>query len=84
MLAIACGYEDADDLDHLRTDTGFKLACGRLPDGGAELCSQPTVSRVRIAFAAACPDAALFAAWLGACNPWDPDRRGVCPKTARS
>ena len=32
MLAIACGYEDADDLDHLRTDPGFKLACGRLPE----------------------------------------------------
>jgi hypothetical protein len=30
MLAIACGYEDGDDLDHLRTDPGFKLACGRL------------------------------------------------------
>lgn len=28
MLAIACGYEDADDLDLLRTDPGFKLACG--------------------------------------------------------
>ncbi len=37
MLAIACGYEDADDLDHLRTDPGFKLACGRLPDTGARL-----------------------------------------------
>jgi len=45
MLAIACGYEDADDLDHLRTDPGFKLACGRLPDSGADLCSQPTMSR---------------------------------------
>ena len=45
MLAIACGHEDADDLDHLRTDPGFKLACGRLPDSGTELCSQPTVSR---------------------------------------
>lgn len=44
MLAIACGYEDADDLDHLRTDPGFKLACGRLPDSGRDLCSQPTVS----------------------------------------
>jgi len=42
MLAIACGYEDADDL---RTDPGFKLACGRLPDSGTDLCSQPTVSR---------------------------------------
>jgi hypothetical protein len=39
MLAIACGYEDADDLDHLRTDPGFKLACGRLPDSGRDLCS---------------------------------------------
>jgi hypothetical protein len=45
MLAIACGYEDADDLDHLRTDPGFKLACGQLPDSGRDLCSQPTMSR---------------------------------------
>jgi len=45
MLAIACGHEDGDDLDHLRTDPGFKLACGRLPDSGRDLCSQPTVSR---------------------------------------
>lgn len=45
MLAIACGYEDGNDLDHLRTDPGFKLACGRLPDSGTDLCSQPTVSR---------------------------------------
>jgi hypothetical protein len=45
MLAIACGYEDADDLDDLRTDPGFKLACGRLPDSGDDLCSQPTMSR---------------------------------------
>ncbi|MCG7357450.1 IS1380 family transposase [Roseomonas mucosa] len=45
ILAIACGYEDADDLDHLRQDPGFKLACGRLPDTGRDLCSQPTMSR---------------------------------------
>jgi hypothetical protein len=45
MLLIACGYEDADDVDHLRTDPGFKLACGRLPDSGRDLCSQPTMSR---------------------------------------
>ncbi len=44
MLAIACGYEDADDLDYLRTDPGFKLACGRLPDSGADLCSQPRLA----------------------------------------
>jgi Transposase DDE domain group 1 len=45
ILAIACGYEDADDLDHLRRDPGFKLACGRLPETGRDLCSQPTMSR---------------------------------------
>jgi hypothetical protein len=46
MFAIACGYEDANDLAHLRTDPAFKLACGRLPDTGRDLCSQPTVSRL--------------------------------------
>ena len=46
VFAISCGYEDADDLDFLRTDPAFKLACGRLPDSGANLCSQPTLSRL--------------------------------------
>src|SRR5215216_5634544 len=32
IFAIACGYEDGNDLDHLRCDPAFKLACGRLPD----------------------------------------------------
>ena len=45
IFAIACGYEDGDDLDRLRSDPTFKLACGRLPDTGTDLCSQPTVSR---------------------------------------
>src|SRR5436305_12481420 len=45
IFAIACGYEDAYDLDWLRLDPAFKLACGRLPDTGEDLCSQPTVSR---------------------------------------
>jgi hypothetical protein len=39
ILAIACGHEDADDLDALRTDPAFKLACGRLPESGADLMS---------------------------------------------
>jgi hypothetical protein len=46
VFAIACGYEDANDLDRLRTDPAFKLACGRLPDSGIDLCSQPTCSRM--------------------------------------
>ena len=45
ILAIACGYEDANDLDHRRTHPAFRLACGRLPDSGDDLCLQPTVSR---------------------------------------
>jgi hypothetical protein len=45
VLAIACGYPDADDLDDLRKDPAFKLACGRLPQSGADLASQPTMSR---------------------------------------
>ena len=45
IFAIACGYEDADDLDALRDDPGFRLALGKLPGSGAGLASQPTVSR---------------------------------------
>ena len=44
ILAIACGYEDADDLDHLRRDPAFKLACGRLPDTGGT-CARSRPSR---------------------------------------
>lgn len=46
MLAVACGYEDADDCDSLRCDPLFKLAVGRAPESGHELCSQPTMSRL--------------------------------------
>jgi len=46
MIAIACGYEDCDDLDDLRSDPALKIACGRLPDSGADLPSQPTASRL--------------------------------------
>ena len=46
VFAIACGYEDTNDLEYLRKDPAFKLACGRLPDSGVDLCSQPTLSRL--------------------------------------
>jgi Transposase DDE domain group 1 len=45
ILAIACGYRDANDLDHLRNDPALRLECGRLPHSRRNLCSQPTVSR---------------------------------------
>lgn len=46
MFAIACGYEDCEDLDALRHDPAFKIACERLPDSGPALASQPTLSRL--------------------------------------
>jgi hypothetical protein len=45
IFANVCGYEDAGDLDWLRSDPTFKLACGRLPDNGHDLCSHPSMSR---------------------------------------
>lgn len=45
VLAIACGYEDADDLDALRHDPAFRLALGKLVAAGPGLASQPTMSR---------------------------------------
>ena len=45
IFAIACGYEDANDLDALRDDPGFRLALGKLPGSGVGLASQPTMSR---------------------------------------
>ncbi len=38
--AIACGYEDAIDLDRLRHDPLMKVAVGRCPETGAPLASQ--------------------------------------------
>jgi len=44
-LAIAAGYEDAEDLDDLRHDPAFKMALGKAPDAQIGLVSQPTMSR---------------------------------------
>lgn len=46
VYQIACGYEDQDDADTLRHDPLLKLVCGRLPETGAALASQPTLSRL--------------------------------------
>jgi hypothetical protein len=46
VFQIACGYEDQDDADSLRFDPLLKLACGRLPETGEDLASQPTMSRL--------------------------------------
>jgi hypothetical protein len=46
VYSIACGYADQNDATSLRLDPLLKLVCGRLPDTGAELASQPTLSRL--------------------------------------
>ena len=46
VFQIACGYEDANDSDDLRSDPGLKIACERLPLTGDDLASQPTMSRL--------------------------------------
>lgn len=46
VFQIACGYEDQNDADTLRSDPLFKLACGRLPASEPDLASQPTLSRL--------------------------------------
>jgi len=45
-VAIAAGYEDADDCDGLRHDRCVQMAVGRCPESGEALCSQPTISRL--------------------------------------
>src|SRR6266478_5048409 len=45
VFQIAAGYEDANDANTLRHDPIFKLLLDRLPETGAPLASQPTLSR---------------------------------------
>ncbi len=45
-LLIAAGYPDGNDCDLLKSDPAFKMAVGRLPENGGDLCSQPTISRL--------------------------------------
>lgn len=46
IFQIACGYEDANDCDDLRSDPAIKTACGRLPESAEDLASQPTMTRL--------------------------------------
>lgn len=46
VYQVACGYEDQNDADTLRRDPLSKLVLGRLPETGADLASQPTLSRL--------------------------------------
>ena len=46
MMAIAVGYEDADDLDALSCDPALLMVCDRAPESGIDLPSRPTISRL--------------------------------------
>lgn len=46
VFQIACGYADQNDATTLRADPLLKTVCGRLPETGVDLASQPTLSRL--------------------------------------
>ena len=52
VYQIACGYEDQNDSDLLRSDPLLKLVCGVLPESGEDLASQPTICRMENAVSA--------------------------------
>ena len=45
-LSDSVRLRDQDDADFLREDPLLKLSCGSLPQSGADLASQPTLSRL--------------------------------------
>ena len=47
MFAIAYRYEHTDDCDALPGDPLFRLAVSRARKSGRDLCSQPTMSRLK-------------------------------------
>jgi len=75
VYQIACGYEDQDDADRLRADPLLKLVCGRLPETGDDLASQPTFSRLENAVTAR--TGYRLAAALGAVYLREREREGV-------
>lgn len=80
VFQITCGYEDQDDADTLRRDPLLKWVCGRRPESGADLASQPTLSRLEnVADARTCYR--LAAALLGI---YLQERERLCPKARPS
>lgn len=74
VYQIACGYEDQDDADTLRVDPLLKQVCGRLPESGADLASQPTMSRLENAISRT--TCYRLAETLGACYLRERERIG--------
>lgn len=77
LYQIACGYDDRNDAATLRHDPLLKQVCGRLPITGADLASQPTLSRLENAVdARACYQLAIA---LGQIYLTERERDGIPP-----
>jgi hypothetical protein len=75
VYQLACGYADQADADTLRGDPLLKAVCGRRPETGRDLASQPTFSRLENALSAtACY---RLAAALGEVYLREREREGV-------
>jgi len=75
IYQIVAGYEDQDDADTLRRDPLLQLVCGRLPESGPDLASQPTFSRWENAYSAR--DCYRLAEALGEVYLREREREGV-------
>jgi hypothetical protein len=75
VYQIAAGYADQNDADTLRHDPLLKLVCGRLPESGPALASQPTLSRLENGFSAR--DCYRLAEALGAVYLAERERDGA-------
>lgn len=75
VFQVVAGYEDQNDADSLRTDPLLKLVCGRLPESGGDLASQPTFSRFENALSAT--DCYRLAVALGEVYLRERERAGV-------
>jgi hypothetical protein len=45
VFQIACGYEDSNDCDEMKSDSVMKICADRMPESGADLGSQATMCR---------------------------------------
>lgn len=75
IFQITAGYADQNDADALRADPLLKLVCGRLPESGPDLASQPTLSRFENGFTAR--DCYRLAEALGAIYLRERERDGI-------
>jgi Transposase DDE domain group 1 len=80
IFQIAGGYADQNDATTLRSDPLLKAVCGRLPESGADLASQPKLSRLENAVDRHACEAmaeALVSLYIRATAEWRADPPGA-------